>query len=54
MDTSKDNVTFGRRAGPDVERTLPAYLLSSKAPSSLPNHLHLRWTNSQKPTPSAW
>lgn len=37
MDTSKENVTFGRRAGPGVERTLPAYLLSSKAPCPFSN-----------------
>lgn len=32
MGTSKENVTFGRRAGPGVDLILPSYLLSSKVP----------------------
>ena len=54
MDTSDTNVRFGQRAGPDVERTLPVYLRSGKAPNPFLNYLNLRWTNNQKPTLSAW
>ena len=42
---SKENVTFGRRAGPGVDLTLPSYLLSSKVPRPFPDISKLVWAN---------
>ena len=44
---SRENVTFGRRAGPGVDLILPSYLLSSKVPRPFPNSSQPVWTNTQ-------
>ena len=47
MAVSRDNVTFGRRAGPGVDLTLPSYLLSSKFPRQCPNRFKPALANTQ-------